>query len=36
LIFVFGIPYALLTAFLLWWMVPFSALTMKNQSWLTR
>ena len=34
--FLYGIPYALITAFLLWWIVPFSALTLKNQSWLTR
>jgi hyaluronan synthase len=33
--FLYGIPYALITAFLLWWIVPFSALTIKNQSWLT-
>ncbi|MGQ9671956.1 MAG: glycosyltransferase family 2 protein [Candidatus Aminicenantales bacterium] len=36
LAFLYGIPYALITAFLLWWIVPFSALTIKNQSWLTR
>jgi len=34
--FLYGIPYALLTAFFLWWIVPYSALTLKNQSWLTR
>jgi hyaluronan synthase len=34
--FLYGIPYALLTAFLMWWIVPFSALTIKNQSWMTR
>ena len=34
--FLYGIPYGLITAFLLWWMVPFAAVTMKNQSWLTR
>jgi hyaluronan synthase len=34
--FLYGIPYALMTAFLMWWIVPFSALTIKNQSWLTR
>jgi hyaluronan synthase len=34
--FLYGIPYALITAFFLWWIVPFSALTLKNQSWLTR
>jgi len=34
--FLYGVPYALVTAFLLWWIVPFSALTLKNQSWLTR
>ena len=36
LTFLYGIPYAILTAFCLWWIVPFSAMTMKNQSWLTR
>ncbi len=36
LMFLYGIPYALITAFFLWWIVPFSALTIKNQSWLTR
>jgi hyaluronan synthase len=34
--FLYGIPYALITAFFLWWIVPFSALTIRNQSWLTR
>lgn len=34
--FLYGIPYGIITAFLLWWIVPFSALTMKNQNWLTR
>jgi hyaluronan synthase len=34
--FLYGVPYALITAFSMWWIVPFSALTMKNQSWLTR
>jgi len=36
LAFLYGIPYAVITAFCLWWIVPFAALTMKNQSWLTR
>ncbi|MDH5467703.1 MAG: glycosyltransferase family 2 protein [Candidatus Aminicenantes bacterium] len=36
LAFLYGIPYALMTAFFMWWLVPFAALTMKNQSWLTR
>ncbi|MGD2246387.1 MAG: glycosyltransferase [Candidatus Aminicenantes bacterium] len=36
IVFLYGIPYALITAFCLWWIVPFAALTMKNQSWLTR
>ena len=36
LAFLYGIPYAIITAFCLWWIVPFAALTMKNQSWLTR
>ena len=36
LAFLYGIPYALITAFCMWWLVPFAALTLKNQSWLTR
>ena len=36
LTFLYGVPYALMTAFCMWWLVPFAALTMKNQSWLTR
>ena len=31
-----ALPYALITAFCLWWIVPFAAMTMKSQSWLTR
>jgi len=34
--FLYGVPYAMVTAFFLWWIVPYSALTLKNQSWLTR
>jgi len=36
LAFLYGIPYGIITAFFLWWIVPFSVLTMKNQSWVTR
>jgi hyaluronan synthase len=36
LTFLYGIPYAMITAFLLWWIIPFSALTLRNQSWMTR
>lgn len=36
LAFLYGIPYALITAFFMWWLVPFAALTLKSQSWLTR
>ncbi len=36
LTFLYGIPYALITAFCLWWIVPYAALTLKNKSWLTR
>jgi hyaluronan synthase len=36
LTFLYGIPYAFITAFCLWWIVPFAAFTMKNQSWMTR
>jgi hyaluronan synthase len=32
----YGIPYGIIAVFLLWWIVPFSVLTMKNQSWVTR
>lgn len=35
LAFLYGIPYALITAFCLWWIVPYAALSMKNQSWMT-
>jgi hyaluronan synthase len=34
--FLYGVPYGLITAFFLWWIVPFSVLTMRNQKWLTR
>jgi len=34
--FLYGIPYGFIAVFFLWWIVPFSALTMKNQSWVTR
>jgi hyaluronan synthase len=34
--FMYGIPYALITAFCLWWIVPYAAATLKNQSWMTR
>jgi len=34
--FLYGIPYAVITAFLLWWIVPVAAFTLKSQSWLTR
>jgi hyaluronan synthase len=36
LTFLYGIPYAFITAFCLWWIVPFAAFTMKSQSWMTR
>jgi len=34
--FLYGIPYGVITAFFLWWIVPVAAFTMKSQSWLTR
>jgi len=34
--FLYGIPYGVITAFCLWWIVPYAALTMKNRSWMTR
>jgi hyaluronan synthase len=34
--FLYGIPYAVASFFLLWWIVPYSAATVRNQSWLTR
>jgi hyaluronan synthase len=36
LTFLYGIPYAIITAFCLWWIVPYAAATLKNQSWMTR
>ncbi|MGB8951697.1 MAG: glycosyltransferase [Candidatus Aminicenantales bacterium] len=36
LAFLYGIPYGIITALFLWWIVPFAALTLKNQSWMTR
>jgi hyaluronan synthase len=36
LTFLYGIPYGVMAAFCLWWIIPYAALTMKNQSWLTR
>lgn len=36
LTFLYGIPYAFITAFCLWWIVPFAAFTLKSQSWMTR
>lgn len=35
-VFLYGIPYALLAAFVMWWIVPVAALTIRDQSWLTR
>lgn len=34
--FLYGIPYAFITAFCLWWIVPVAACSLKNQSWLTK
>jgi hyaluronan synthase len=34
--FLYGIPYGIITAFCLWWIVPYAAFTMKNRSWMTR
>jgi len=36
LTFLYGVPYAFITAFCLWWIVPYAAFTMRNQSWMTR
>jgi len=36
LAFLYGIPYGIITALFLWWIVPFSVVTMKNPSWVTR
>ena len=36
LTFLYGIPYAFITAFCLWWIVPFAAFTLRSQSWMTR
>ena len=35
-VFLYGIPYGIIAALCLWWIVPVAALSMKNQSWLTR
>lgn len=34
--FLYGIPYAIIAAFVQWWIVPVSLLTAKDQSWMTR
>lgn len=34
--FLYGIPYGIMAAFCLWWIVPVAAFSLKNQSWLTR
>ncbi|MBA3051784.1 MAG: glycosyltransferase family 2 protein [Candidatus Omnitrophica bacterium] len=34
--FIYGILYAYLTFFLLFWTIPYAFLTLKNRSWLTR
>lgn len=34
--FLYGVPYAVASFFLLWWVVPYSAVTARNGSWLTR
>jgi hyaluronan synthase len=36
LTFIYGIPYGMITAFLLWWITPYAAVTMKNRSWMTK
>jgi hyaluronan synthase len=36
LIFLYRIPYGVITAFCLWWIVLYAAFSMKSQSWLTR
>jgi len=36
LVFLYGIPYGILTAFCLWWIFPFAALTLRSTSWMTR
>ena len=33
--FLYGVPYAVASFFLLWWIAPYSALTVRNESWLT-
>jgi hyaluronan synthase len=34
--FLYGVPYAVASFFLLWWIVPYSAVTVRNDAWLTR
>jgi len=36
LVFLYGIPYGIIAAFCLWWIVPYATLTLKNRSWMTR
>jgi len=36
LIFLYKIPYGIVAALCLWWIVPYAAFSLKNQSWLTR
>jgi len=36
IVFLYGIPYGILTAFCLWWIFPFAALTLRSTSWMTR
>jgi len=36
LTFIYGIPYGILTALCLWWVFPYSLLTLNEPSWLTR
>lgn len=36
LIFLYRIPYGIITAFCLWWIVLYAAFSLKSQSWLTR
>jgi len=36
MVFLYGVPYGILTAFSLWWIFLFAALTVRSTSWMTR
>ncbi|MBN1221733.1 MAG: glycosyltransferase family 2 protein [Candidatus Aminicenantes bacterium] len=36
IVFLYGIPYGLLTALCLWWIFPFAVFSVRSKSWMTR